>query len=75
MAAFAFRVSKMVSMSKRSTPPSTSPRASSPYASLSSSKVTFLKPGLFTSGEREAVLLVGPKAPATNRGLSGVLSV
>src|ERR687898_268181 len=73
IAAFAFRVSKIVSTSSRSTPPSTSPRAASLYASLRSSKVTFLKLGLFTSGDREAVRLVGPMAPATKRGLSGVI--
>ena len=32
---------------------------------LSSSKVVARKPGLFTSGEIEAVRLVGPIAPAT----------
>src|SRR3954453_20029741 len=30
------------------------------------------KPGSFTSGEIEAVLLVGPSTPATKRGRSGV---
>ncbi len=75
IAAFAFSVSKMVSMSSRSAPPSTSPRAASLYASFNSSKVMFRKPGLFTSGDREAVRLVGPKAPATKRGLSGVFPV
>ena len=33
------------------------------------------KPGLFTSGEREAVLFVGPMAPAAKRGFSGSVSV
>ena len=31
------------------------------------------KPGSFTSGEIEAVRLVGPNTPATKRGFSGVL--
>ncbi len=29
-------------------------------------------PGSLTSGEMEAVVFVGPRAPATNRGRSGV---
>ena len=33
------------------------------------------KPGSFTSGEIEAVRLVGPIEPATNRGFSGSLAV
>ena len=36
-------------------------------------KVTLRKPGSFTSGEIEAVRLVGPNTPATKRGFSGVL--
>jgi len=32
-------------------------------------------PGSLTSGEIEAVRLVGPSAPATNRGRSGVVAV
>ena len=37
--------------------------------------MTLRAPGSFTSGEMEAVLLVGPSAPTTNRGLSGVRAV
>ncbi len=33
------------------------------------------KPGSLTSGEIEAVLLVGPSTPATKRGRSGVCAV
>jgi hypothetical protein len=32
-------------------------------------------PGSFTSGEMDAVVFVGPSAPITQRGLSGVCSV
>jgi len=41
----------------------------------SASKVILRKPGLLTSGERDAVRFVGPIAPATNRGFSGVSAV
>ena len=75
MAALAFNVSKMVSMSKTSTPPSTKPFICSVYAATTSSKVTARKPGLFTSGESDNVLLSGPIAPATNRGLAGSCAV
>src|SRR4029079_5773721 len=71
-AALAFRVSKMVSTRNRSTPPSARARACSRYAATSSSKVTLRAPGSLTSGEIEAVFGVGPKAPATKRGDSGV---
>ena len=74
IAALALRVSKIVSTSSRSTPPSTRPWASSRYAATSSSKVTLRAPGSLTSGEIEAVRLVGPIEPATYRGLSGVLA-
>ena len=37
-----------------------------------SSKVTARKPGSLTSGDIDAVRLVGPTAPATKRGRSGV---
>ncbi len=74
-AALALSVSKTVSTSKRSTPPSTRPSIASPYAATSSSKLTLRKPGSLTSGEIVAVRLVGPSAPATKRGLSGVLVV
>ena len=65
IAALALRVSKIVSISSRSAPPSTSPRASSRYAATSSSKVTLRAPGSLTSGEIDAVLEVGPSEPAT----------
>ena len=65
-AAFAFRVSKAVSTRRRSAPPSRRPSACSWYASSSSAKVTERAPGSFTSRESEAVLLVGPSAPATH---------
>jgi len=42
IAAFAFSVSKIVSTSRRSTPPSTSPRICSAYASHIRSNVTVL---------------------------------
>ena len=38
------------------------------------SKSTFLAPGSLTSGDIDAVLGVGPIAPATNLGFSGVLN-
>ena len=42
---------------------------------MSASKERARKAGLSTSGEREAVRLVGPRQPMTKRGLSGVFSV
>ena len=53
-------------------PPLIRPFNCSVYASTSSSNLTALYPGSFTSGEIEAVLFKGPKDPATNRGLLGV---
>ena len=70
-AAFALRVSKMVSTSRRSAPPSTRPWAPSPYVATSWSNVTFRNPGSFTSGDSEALRLVGPSTPATKRGGPG----
>ena len=72
IAALALRVSKIVSTRSRSAPPSTRPRASSRYDATSSSKPVLRAPGSLTSGEIEAVLLVGPSEPATYRGHSGV---
>ena len=72
IAALALRVSKIVSMSSRSTPPSTRPLVASAYAATSWSKVTLRAPGSLTSGEIDAVRVVGPSAPATYRGRSGV---
>ena len=71
-AALAFSVSKMVSTKNRSTPPSCKARACSRYAATNSSKVTLRAPGSLTSGEIDAVFGVGPNAPATKRGASGV---
>ncbi len=68
IAAFALRVSKIVSMSRMSAPPAIWPSAASRYAAASSSKPTLRAAGSFTSGEIEAVRLVGPSDPATNRG-------
>ena len=42
---------------------------------MSASKEMARKAGLSTSGEREAVRLVGPRQPMTKRGFSGVLAV
>jgi len=75
MAAFALSVSKMVSSSSRSQPPSTSPRTCSSYASRSASNVMVRNAGSFTSGEMDSVRLVGPIEPATRRGRSGVFVV
>ena len=71
-AALAFSVSKIVSTRSRSAPPSTRPCGAFGVGATSSSNVTLRKPGSFTSGESEAVRLVGPSTPATKRGLSGV---
>ena len=68
-AAFAFKVSKMVSINNTSAPPSTKPFTCSSYAVTSSSKVMALYPGSFTLGESESVRLVGPMDPATNFGI------
>ena len=65
IAALALSVSKIVSTSSRSAPPSTRPAACSAYASTRSSKLVLRKPGSLTSGEMEAVRLVGPSPPAT----------
>ena len=72
MAAFALRVSTIVSSNNRSHPPSMSPRTCSLNATHSPSNVMFLAAGLFTSGEIDRMRLVGPIEPATKRGLSGV---
>ena len=73
-AARAFSVSNTVSTSRICAPPSSSPRTASEYAATISSNVTSLYPESLTSGEIERVLFVGPMLPATNLGLSGVLS-
>ena len=71
IAALALSVSKIVSTSSRSAPPSTRPAACSAYAATSSSKLVLRKPGSLTSGEIDAVRLVGPSPPATKRGRDG----
>ena len=75
IAALALRVSKIVSMNTRSAPPSISPSVASVYAATSWSKDTLRAPGSLTSGEMEAVRVVGPSAPATYRFFSGVVAV
>ena len=75
MAALAFKVSKIVSIIRRSAPPSNRPRVCSEYAATSWSKFTFRYSGLETSGDSEAVLLVGPMLPQTKRGFPGVSTV
>jgi hypothetical protein len=74
-AALVLSVSICVSTSSRSAPPSSSPRACSAKASHSSRQPIARLPGSFTSGEIESVRVVGPIAPATKRGLSGVRAV
>ena len=61
-------VSNTVSIKIMSTPPAISARVTSEYAATSSSKLMLRNPGSLTSGDSDAVRLVGPKAPATKRG-------
>ena len=70
-AALAFSVSKIVSTSRMSAPPSSNPRIDSVYASTSASNVTPRAPGSSTFDEIDAVRFVGPRTPATNRGRPG----
>src|SRR6056297_1181446 len=74
-AAFAFRVSKIVSTSRMSTSPSIRTSTWSRYAFCRASKVRLRAAGSFTSGEMERVLGVGPTAPATKRGVEGSFAV
>ena len=74
-AALLLSVSKTVSTNSRSTPPSIKALVCSEYALTKSLNVTERYPGLFTSGDNEPALLVGPMAPATNLGFSGVKAV
>ncbi len=74
-AALALRVSKMVSTISTSLPPSISALACSKYAARNCSKLMLRAPGSLTSGLMLAVLGVGPSAPTTKRGLSGVLNL
>ena len=64
------RVSNTVSTSKISTPPSISPEICSLYDSFNLSKEIARNAGFSTSGDIDAVLLVGPIDPATNLGFS-----
>ncbi len=66
-AAFALRVSKIVSISSRSTPPSASAAICSAYASRTCSKVTARYDGSSTRGDSDRVTFSGPIEPATNR--------
>ncbi len=70
-AALALSVSKIVSTNNTSTPPSINASVCCLYATRNSSKVIALYSGLFTSGDKLAVLFVGPILPATKRGLLG----
>ena len=79
MAALAFSVSKIVSISSRSTPPSASAAICSAYAAWTWSKVTARYAGSSTRGDSDRVTFSGPIEPATNRpaglvrGLAGQL--
>ena len=75
IAAFAFSVSKIVSIMRRSTPPSRNAAICSSYAACTWSKVTARYAGSSTFGESESVTLSGPTEPATKRGRSGVRAV
>ena len=66
-AAFMLSVSMWVSGNRRSTPPSRRARACCLNAATSSAKLTARKPGSLTSGDSDAVLVVGPIEPATQR--------
>ena len=72
-AAFPFSVSKIVSTRKRSAPPSASPSIASPYEATSSSKRTLRAPGSLTSGEIDAVRLVGTERAGDEARLVGGL--
>ncbi len=67
MAALLLSVSKIVSIRRKSAPPSRSPRTASAYPSRSSSNVISRNDGSSTLGDSESVTLVGPTDPATNR--------
>jgi hypothetical protein len=67
MAAFALSVSKIVSMSSRSTPPSASAAICSAYAARTWSNDTGRNAGSSTRGDSDSVTFSGPTDPATNR--------
>ena len=66
IAAFAFSVSKIVSISRRSTPPSRRPRICSAYASYTWSKEIVRNEASSTLGDMESVTFSGPIEPATH---------
>ena len=68
-AAFALRVSNIVSTIIRSAPPSNKAAVASLNVSTKESKLMFLNEGSSTSGLNEHVRLVGPKTPATKISL------
>jgi len=70
--AFAFRVSKIVSINMMWAPPRTKPLICSLYASFTVSKSMFLNDGSSTFGATEHEQVVGPNAPATSLHLSSV---
>ncbi len=65
IAAFAFSVSKMVSMRSRSTPPSRRPRICSAYASYTWSNEMVRNEASSTFGDIDSVTFSGPSEPAT----------
>ena len=67
IAALALSVSKIVSISSRSTPPSASAWICSAYAAVTSSNVTARYAGSSTRGDSDSVTFSGPTEPATNR--------
>src|SRR2546421_484907 len=74
IAAFALSESKIVSIRRKSTPPSRSARIWCAYASRTASNVTARYAGSSTRGESESVTFSGPTAPATNGGCSGLFA-
>ena len=70
IAAFEFRVSKIVSIMRMSTPPSARPRICSAYASRTWSNVALRNAGSSTFGESDRATFSGPIEPATQAGRS-----
>ena len=75
IAALELSVSKIVSISRTSTPPSIKARTCSAYASRTWSNVTARRLASSTEGEIDNVRLSGPSDPATNRGRVGSAAV
>ena len=69
IAALALSVSNTVSIRMKSTPPSTSASDLLAIDGLHLVEIDFAKAGSLTFGDSDSVLLVGPSAPATQRGL------